>query len=106
MIYVPDLNFQCYSVIDKDTIRAYYETPELGNIVDYRDYFINSHYIYTDGIETISVIPQCIESTNLTNEVYYRNDFVIILIMFVLLSFICFYIPSTIFMKLFKKKGV
>lgn len=106
MIYVPDLNFQCYSVIDKDTIRAYYEEPELENIVDYRDYYINSHYIYTDGIEKISVIPQCIESTNLTNEVYYRNDFVIILIMFVLLAFICFYIPTTIFMKLFKKKGV
>lgn len=106
MIYVPDSTYSCYSVLDSDTVRAYESTPVLDSDVNYRDYFINSHYVYSDGVEHISSLPTCISSQNVTTEVYYRNDFSSILLTFVLLAFICFYLPTRLLFKLFRKKGV
>ncbi len=80
MIYLPIEDFstyQYYAVIDKDTIRAYKEVPEINKTIEYTDYYINSHYLEKKGFEMFqetSIIPEQIETTNLTNVACYRND--------------------------------
>ena len=107
MIYVPNLSdYSCVVVIDKDTIRAYKNTPELNSNVNYDDIYINSHYIHNSGTELITTEPICMTNDVLTDEVYYRNDFPSILLTFVLLAFICFYLPTRLLFKLFRKRGV
>lgn len=106
MIYVPDLNYQCYVVHDEDRIRAYEEVPRNDTTVNYRDYYLNSNYIYQDGQQTFSrysQLPVCLESSVLTNEVYYRNDFDSILIIFLIMCIFCFYLPIKIFVRLFRR---
>ncbi len=110
-IYVPDLSYSCYTLIDKDTIRAYKTTPYNPGYnqtinINYRDYYINSNYLYKDGIQQFSnytTLPICLEHSSLTNEVYYRNDFDRILIIFVILCIIIFGIPLKIFLRFFKR---
>lgn len=105
MIYVPNLeDFECFSVLDSKTIRAYENNPTIGNNVYYRDYYVNSHYMYKEGFEIVEKIPICISDDKLTNEVYYRNDFPHILVIFVILAFICFYLPTKLVFKLFRKR--
>lgn len=114
MIYVPDLNYSCYVIVNKDTIRAYTQkpyNPGYNNSVNinYRDYYINSNYLYNDSYETFNnytKLPTCLDSSKLTNEVYYRNDLADILIIFVILALIIIYLPLKIFFRLFKKGGV
>lgn len=106
MIYVPDLeNYKCFVLQDKDTIRAYENVPLDNSLVNYRDYYVNSHYVYNDSVESIIVAPKCIDISKLTNEVYYRNDFDSILVIFLILVLICFYFPTRLIFLLFKKRG-
>lgn len=105
MIYVPNLeDYECVIVKDSKTIRAYEKMPVEGQNSSYIDYYVNSHYLYKEGIELVSDVPVCIDSSKLTNKEYYRNDFSHILVIFVLLVIICFYIPGRIIMRLFKKR--
>lgn len=107
MIYVPDLeNYKCFVVRSEGVIRAYEEIPTYNSDVSYRDYYINSNYIFNDGYQSFSqytTLPTCLSSSNLSSNVYYRNDFDSILIIFSILSIICFYIPIKIFMRLFRR---
>lgn len=107
MIYVPDLeNYKCFVVQSEGVIRAYEKVPVNGNTVNYRDYFINGSYIYRDGYQSFSqytTLPVCLSSDNLTNTVYYRNDFDKILIIFIILAIICIYLPLKIFLRLFRR---
>lgn len=107
MIYVPDLeNYQCVNVRGEGVIRAYKQIPQNNITVDYRDYYINSNYIFTDGQQQFSSytgLPVCIDNSNLTSEVYYRNDFDKILVIFLILSIFCFYIPIKIFLRFFRR---
>ncbi len=101
MIYVPDLeNYKCFIVQSSDTIRAYKEVPQKNIEIDYRDYFIDSSYIYKDGTQTFgnytTYLPVCLSADVLTDSVYYRNDFDSILIIFFILLIICFYFPFKI----------
>ena len=78
MIYVPDTSYACYVVIDSDTIRAYETMPTQDSTVYYRDYYINSNYLYEDSYQTFSrysQLPTCLSSDVITDEVYYRNDY-------------------------------
>ncbi len=111
-IYVPNINdYECFVVESSDIIRAYKIKPyNPGNhnqvTIEYRDYYINSNYLYKDGTEQFSyysTIPICLDKSVLTNEVYYRNDFDRILIIFVILCLICFGIPLKIFLRFFKR---
>lgn len=106
-IYVPNLeNYQCVYVRSNDIIRAYFQKPRNNSTVTYRDYYINSNYIYTDGEQSFSnytLLPTCLNNTNLTSEVYYRNDFDSILVMFICLCLIFFYIPIKILFRLFRR---
>lgn len=112
MIYVPNLdNYKCVVVQDKDTIRAYYTKPYNPNYnnsiqVQYTDFYINSNYISKEGSQNFnynSSIPNCISQDNLTDEVYYRNDFDRILIIFIIFAIFCILIPLKVFMRLFRR---
>lgn len=107
MIYVPDLeNYKCFIVRDTNTLRAYKQVPTNNSEVVYRDYYINSNYLYQDGTQTFSqytTLPVCLDNSKLTTEVYYRNDFDAILTIFLIMSIFCFYLPIKIFTRLFRR---
>ena len=108
MIYVPDTqNYKCFVVQNEQVIRAYKSIPRNNTTIDYRDYYIQSNYIYKDNQQTFSqyaTLPICLESSVVTDDVYYRNDFDSILIIFIILAFVCFYCPFKLFMRMFKKR--
>ena len=110
MIYVPDLeNYECYVVQSEGVLRGYEETPKNNTTVNYRDFYINSNYIYKDSSQSFSSytnLPVCLSSNVITTDVYYRNDFDSILIIFLIMSIFCFYIPIKIFSRLFKRGGL
>lgn len=105
-IYVPqDTTYnKCYVVQSEGVIRGYEEVPQVNRTINYRDYYINSSYIYRDSYQTFgsySITPTCLSSDVLTNDVYYRNDFDSILIIFIILSLFCFYFPFKIISRMF-----
>lgn len=107
MIYVPDKeNYSCFVVRNSDTIRAYKQKPTYNSNIDYRDYYVNSNYMYQDGNQQFSsyiTLPVCLNNSELTNNVYYRNDFDSILIIFLILSIFCFLIPIKVFLRFFRR---
>jgi len=106
MIYVPDLNYECYYVQSEGVIRAYEEKPQNNKEINYRDYYIRSNYIYKDGstqFSSYTSLPTCLDTSILTDSVYYRNDFSDILIIFLIMCIFCFYIPLKIFTRLFRR---
>ncbi len=106
-IYVPDLDsYRCFVLQDKDVIRAYVQRPTNNSNVAYRDYYYNSSYIYKDGYQQFSqytTLPVCLDSSVLTNDFYYRQDIDKIMIIFLILSIFCIYLPIKIFSRLFKR---
>lgn len=104
-IYVPDLNdYKCFYVRGEGIIRAYKDLPQNNSSTTYRDYYIDSHYIFTDGIQSFSYsqsIPDCLDSSLLTDSIYYRNDFDSILIIFLILFIFIIYFPFRIFSRFF-----
>lgn len=107
MIYVPDLeNYKCFVVLDETTIRAYKEIPRNNSDIDYRDYFYNSNYLYQDGEQyfgNYSTLPVCLDNSVLTSEVYYRNDFDSILVIFLIMCIFCFLIPIKLFLRFIRR---
>ena len=107
MIYVPDLtNYKCYVVQSEGVLRGYEEVPTNNSTINYRDFYINSNYIYRDGSQTFgqfSTLPVCLSSDVITSDVYYRNDFDSILIIFLIMSIFCLYIPLKVFLRLFRR---
>lgn len=100
-IYVPDLqNYKCFVVRDANTIRAYKEIPQRNTEIDYRDYFINSHYLYNDSTQSFgnysTYLPVCLDNDVLTDSVYYRNDFDSILVIFFIMLLVLIYFPFKI----------
>ena len=87
MIYVPNLDYQCYVVQSEEVIRAYEQIPTNNSTIEYRDYYFNSNYLYKDGQQTFSnytTLPVCLASSELTTDFYYRNDLADILMGFAL----------------------
>ena len=110
-IYVPeDTTFnKCYVVQSEGVIRGYDHSPSYNTSYSYRDYYVNSDYIYREGSgqwNNYSTLPTCLDSGIITNEFYYRVDMYKILIMFVIFAFFGLYIPIKIFSKLFRKGGL
>lgn len=111
MIYLPqDSTYnKCYVVQNEDVIRAYDRIPSNNVSYNYRDYYINSDYIYKDGTGTwsqYSTLPVCLSSDVITHDYYYRTDFPSILLGFLIMSIFCLYIPLKIFSKIFRKGGL
>lgn len=110
-IFVPESTTynKCYVVQSEGVIRGYDRVPSYNSSYNYRDYYINSSYTFRDGTGTwssYSTLPICIDNDIITNDFYYRLDFYKILIMFIIFSFFCFYIPIKIFSKLFRRGGL
>lgn len=109
MIYVPDLSsYECFYVHSDGVIRAYKQIPSNNSTINYRDYYVNSHYLYKDGVQSFNnytTLPICLVSEVLTDKVEYRNDFDSILIIFLIMCIFCFYIPICLFKRLFRRVG-
>ena len=107
MIYVPDLEtYKCFVVRNESTIRAYKNIPQNNMDIEYRDYYYTSNYLYQDGVQSFgsySTLPICLDNSNLTDSVYYRNDFDSILVIFLIMCIFCFYLPLKIFVRLFRR---
>lgn len=107
-IYLPTYtNSNCIVVRDKDIIRVYESQPQQNNqYYNYTDYYINSHYLTNSGSQQFnqySTLPSCRNHNEFTKEVFYRNDFSDILIIFTIMSFFIILIPTRIIMRLFKR---
>lgn len=106
-VYIPNFeNYKCFVVQNENVIRAYSQVPTYNSTVNYRDFYINSNYIYRDGSQSFtnySTLPVCLDNSIITDDFYYRNDFDSILIIFLIISIFAFYIPIKIFMRLFRR---
>lgn len=107
-IYVPNKEqYKCFVVQSADTIRAYKKVPQKNTEIEYRDYYINSNYIYKDGTQSFgnyqTYLPVCLSTDVVTDNVFYRNDIDSILIIFFIMCIFSFYIPIKIFKRLFRR---
>lgn len=108
-IYVPQDNTynKCYVVQSEGVIRGYEEVPQINRTINYRDYYINSDYIYRDGIQSFSQYstpPTCLASSVITNDYWYRVDLTNILINFTVIFIFGLYFPWRIFKSLFGRR--
>lgn len=107
LIYVPNYqNGNCAYIYNTDIIRVYDSVPSHNSVINYKDYYIKSSYIYNEGSTSFgnyATLPVCISNDRITTDVYYRNDIMQILVIFFLLSWICFYIPWKIFLRMFRR---
>lgn len=103
-IYIPEYSENsCAIILNSETIRLYDSIPTPGASVSHKDYYINSNYIYQDGVEEFnydSYIPICLDQENITTDFYYRNDLDKILIIFLIFSIFAIYLPLKIFVRL------
>lgn len=107
-IYMPiDSTYnKCYVVQSEGVIRGYDRIPSNNTNYNYRDYYINSSYIYRDGNGSwsqYSTLPICLSNDNITNDFYYRNDFDSICIIFMTCFFFVFFIPFKLFQRFFRR---
>ena len=104
-IYLPEsISNQCAYIYDKDTIRVYETRPTNNSLVSFKDYYINSNYIYRSGSTQFSqytTLPSCLSSDIFTTEVYYRNDFDKIMIITMILIILLIYFPYKIVSRAF-----
>lgn len=105
-IYVPqDTTYnKCYVVQNENVIRGYDRVPTNNSNYNYRDYYINSDYIYRDGNGTWSqytTLPICLNTSEITNDYWYRLDLYKSAIIFVIISLFIVIIPLKLFSRLF-----
>lgn len=104
-IYVPQDNTynKCYVVQSEGVIRGYDRVPSNNTNYNYRDYYIRSDYIFRDGNGSWSqytTLPVCLDSSNITNDYWYRLDISNILVIFTILVLFCIYFPVKLFLRL------
>lgn len=105
MIYVPNLdNTKCYENVDNITIRLY-ENTTIDSTTNVIDYNTGNHYIEKHYTTLVDHNVSCIDSSNLTSNIYYRNDFAHIFIVFILLVFVIVYFPFKLITRFFKRGG-
>lgn len=106
MIYVPnDSTYKyCPYVVNSTTIRVFDRQPAVNSSANYIDYYYNSNYLFTKGQQSwgsYATTPTCLQSSEITSNVFYRNDIDKVLICFIIILFICFYFPYKIISRLF-----
>lgn len=97
MIYVPDTQYVCYVVQSEGVIRGYEQQPTYNSTINYRDWYIDSSYIYRDGYQQFgnySTLPICLDKSTITNDMYYRLDFDSILLIFMLIVTFVYFVVS------------
>lgn len=107
MIYVPEKEkYQCYVVQSEGVIRAYKQVPTYNSNIQYRDYYIQSNYIYRDGTQSFgnyTNLPVCLDMNEIVSSVPYRLDFDKILIIVVVFSILTIWLPVKIFFRFFRR---
>ena len=106
MIYVPSDNIynKCYVVQSEGVIRGYDRVPTYNTSVNYRDYFIESDYIFRDGVANFgnyTTLPTCLSNDVITNSYLYRTDLDKILVCFIIIVIFCLYFPYKIISRAF-----
>ena len=109
LIYMPSSTTynKCYVVQSEGVIRGYDRIPANNTSYNYRDYYINSSYIYRDGNGSwsqYSTLPICLDSSKITNDFYYRLDLSNILICFLIINIFAIYLPIKIFSKILGRR--
>lgn len=105
-IYLPidDINdFSCYSIQSNGIIRAYYTQPRNNSNSNYIDFDTRNHYFELNGNQSwsqYSTLPQCLPKQSITNDYVYRTDFSDILIIVLVFSIFCFYLPYKVFSRI------
>lgn len=105
MIYVPNFDStKCYENIDNITIREYDSTnvDSFSNVIDYNT---GNHYIERHYTTLVDHNVNCIDNNILTDNIYYRNDFAHIFIVFILLFFVIVYFPYKLITRFYKRGG-
>lgn len=110
MIYVPknDTYNKCYVVQSENVIRGYDTYPSYNTNYSYRDYYINSDYMFRDGVGSWSnyaTLPICLRDDLITHEEFYRVDYYKSLIIFAIMFVFIIFIPLKIIFQFFKKRG-
>lgn len=105
MIYMPEDSIynKCYIVQSSDIIRGYDRVPKNNESYNYRDYYINSSYIYKDGYSnwgSYTNLPICLDSNVITNNMWYRQDIDKIVIVFCFIFFFIFFFITKLFKRL------
>lgn len=105
-IFVPsDTTYnKCYVVQNENVIRGYDHVPANNTNYNYRDYYVNSDYIYKDGSGSWSqytTLPVCLSSDIITNNIWYRLDIDSILIIFFIMFTIVVRYPYRLFTRIF-----
>lgn len=104
MIYVPDIeHYECYTMAD-NYIRAYEGINDLPSYVAYTDFFYNNNYYSRSGLEEVTQYPDCIPSSQLTTDYFYRTDIDKILVIFLILVFVCIYLPIKLLFHLLNRR--
>lgn len=107
MIYVPDTeNYKCFVVQNEQVIRAYETVPRNNSTISYRDYYIQSNYIYKDGQQQFTqytTLPICLAESAVTTDYFYRNDIDSILIVFAIMCLFVIGIPLKIVFRFFRR---
>ncbi len=106
-IYVPDYTPSKYPCVtyDGNYITAYHSYPSSNRTVNYTRFYQMDHYNSITGSRnfgnTTGIV--CLMPNEVTSDFYYRSDLDQILISFFIILIIGFYLPSKIFMRLFKR---
>lgn len=107
MIYVPDTDsYKCFVVQNEQVIRAYKSIPRNNTTVYYRDYYLQSNYIYKDGQQTFgqyTTLPICLEESSVTTDYFYRNDIDSILVTFAIMALFILWLPLKIVFRFFRR---
>lgn len=102
MVYLPiQINSNnCAYVYDNNIIRVYATRPNYNTTIQYTDFFVNSHYITRTGSTTFgqfsTINYDCLNATDFTSNIWYRNDIADISITFgvwfsIIILFISFF---------------
>lgn len=103
-IYLPTefLNKPCYQ-INNGYIRVFDSTRYNQQNVVY-DVYVNQNYQVKQSYSNFSSSTQCDAFNTFTDDVYYRNDFDKILVIFVILVLVIFIFPYSILSRLWRKR--
>lgn len=106
MIYVPNQDdYRCFYMQSNNVLRAYKTIPNYNTTVNYRDYMIDNHYLYRDGVQTFSnysTLPVCLSNDDISSNYFYRTDLADILIIFLIIVGGIWFLISKLIKTLFR----
>lgn len=109
IIYLPVSkdSYACFAFQNSETIRAYKTMPTNNSQVNYKDFYINSHYLTMTGTQNFSqysTLPTCIEKERITDAYSYRNDFADIMLIVTSFVILFGFVISFIIKQFFKRR--